>query len=279
VLSVSIGAGFLHTSVAGDQVAAVSGLGLLLPLVRRLTIGAAPAGIHVVCDTGFGDCRVDAVAVLGQLLVPLADEFWLGVEGPRWSWTDRKLGESWGSLAFGWSYERRQRLTPHAPADVAAWDPPRPDEVRAYRDTRWTRAVYLAATAVSQPDNQFVGAGLEWRADHDLWNRRAGLGAGGQIEIDAGRIDGTARGGAVALAPTVRAYIAANRLALTAAPALVRVGALADRPVAVDVAGRVGLALMLGKVELAVDSPPLSYLSTARWHALPFTVRLGLATP
>ena len=31
-----------------------------------------------------------------------------------------------------------------------------------------------------------------------------------------------------------------------------------------------------GRLDLVVDSPPLSYVSTARWHALPFTVRLGM---
>ena len=276
VLGLSLGAGLVHAGGA-DQLAAVGGLGLLLPLVRRLTIGFAPAGFRVACDTHLGGCRVDPIAVLGQLLVPLGQEVWLGVEGPRWSWTARAIGESWGALALGWSYEWRPRPPPHAPADVAAWDPPHPAEARTYRDRRWTRIVYLAATAVSQTDNQFIGAGLEWRVDRDRWNRRAGLGAGVQIEIDAGRIDGAARGGAVALGPTVRGYVSANRLALTATPALVRVGALADRPLAVDVAGRVGLGLSLGRVEIAVDSPPLSYLTTARWHALPFTGRLGLA--
>ena len=45
---------------------------------------------------------------------------------------------------------------------------------------------------------------------------------------------------------------------------------------AVDVAARAGLALELGRIELELDSPPLSYLSQARWHALPITMRLGL---
>jgi hypothetical protein len=45
---------------------------------------------------------------------------------------------------------------------------------------------------------------------------------------------------------------------------------------AADVAGRVGVAVAFGKVELSVDSPPLSYVSRERWHTLPITVRLGL---
>ena len=59
---------------------------------------------------------------------------------------------------------------------------------------------------------------------------------------------------------------------------MIRVGAFADRAVAFDVAGRAGIALELGRLELEVDSPPLSYVSQARWHALPITMRLGLRT-
>ena len=53
-------------------------------------------------------------------------------------------------------------------------------------------------------------------------------------------------------------------------------GALGGRAVGVDVAARAGVVLEVGRLELAIDSPPLSYVSRARWHALPFTVRLGL---
>jgi hypothetical protein len=42
------------------------------------------------------------------------------------------------------------------------------------------------------------------------------------------------------------------------------------------VAGRAGIVVEVGRLEVAVDSPPLSYVSQARWQALPFTVRLGL---
>ena len=80
----------------------------------------------------------------------------------------------------------------------------------------------------------------------------------------------------MAVAPTLRAYVLPNRLAVSATPALVRAGALAGRALAIDVAGRAGIAIDVGRLELAADSPPLSYVSTARWHALPFTVRLGL---
>ncbi len=96
------------------------------------------------------------------------------------------------------------------------------------------------------------------------------------MEIDGGRIDTNARGASLAVAPTVRAYLLPNRLAVTATPALVRVGAFADQAVALDVAGRAGVAFELGRLELDVDAPPLSYVSRSRWHGLPITVRLGL---
>ena len=269
--------GVAYSSVDGAaQVGAGVNLALLLPLVRRLTIGAAPAGVRVVCDTHFESCKPDVVAGLGVLLVPLSDATWLGVEGPRWSWTERSVGRQWVGLAFGWSHERLERHAPPGAEAVAAWDPPRIDEVHAFRSARSTRAVYLAATAISRPENAFAGVGFEWRRDRDVWDRRAGLAPGLQVEVDGGRIEDDDPGGGVAVAPTLRAYLLPSRLAVNATPALVRAGALAGHALAVDVAGRAGVVLEVGRLELAVDSPPLSYVSTARWHALPITVRLGM---
>ena len=270
-------AGFSRSDGVGELGAAAQ-LSLLLPLVRRFTIGIAPAGVQLVCDTHFQSCRADAVATLGELVIPLGSAVWLGVEGPHWSWTERAIGSSWVGLAVGWSHEDRPRFEPPSPDAVATWDPPRPEEVASFRHTRYTRAVFLATTAGSSSDNVFVGAGLEWRWDRDRWDRRAGFAPGLQVEIDGGKIDSNVSGASLAAAPTARAYLVPNRMALTAAPALVRVGAFADRAVAVDVAGRVGIALELGRIELDVDSPPLSYVSQSRWNALPITVRLGLRT-
>ena len=277
VLALSGGAGFDRSEGVGELGASTQ-LGLLLPLVRRFTIGVSPAGVRLVCDTHFQSCRADAMATLGELLIPLGSEAWLGVEGPRWSWTERAIGSSWVGLAVGWSHEDLPRFEPPSAQAVAAWDPPRPDEVRSFRHTRSTRAVFFTTTAGSRSDDAFVGAGLEWRWDRDRWDRRAGFAPGLQVEIDGGKIDSDAPGASLAVAPTVRAYLLPNRLALTATPALVRVGAFADRAVAVDVAGRVGIALELRRLELEVDSPPLSYVSQSRWDALPITVRLGLRT-
>src|SRR6185369_10457534 len=102
--------GFLtFTRISGaDGLSAGSSLGLFLPLVRRLAIGAAPAGIRVACAAGFDRCAVDVVAVLGDLLVPLGDALWFSVQGPRWSWTERTLGDTWIGFALGWSHERRR---------------------------------------------------------------------------------------------------------------------------------------------------------------------------
>ena len=275
VLGLTGGVGYSRLD-SGGQLGAGLNLGLLLPLVRRFSIGAAPAGVHIVCDTHFESCKPDVVAGLGVLLVPLGDATWFGVEGPRWSWTERSVGNQWVGLSFGWSHERIERRDPAGPAVVAAWDPPRIDEVHAFRSGRATRTVYLMATAISQPENTFAGVGFEWRRDRDLSDRRAGLAPGLQVEVYGGRIEDDDPGGGVAVAPTVRAYLLPSRLAVNATPALLRAGALAGRALAVDVAARAGVVLEVGRLEVAVDSPPLSYVSTARWHALPITVRLGL---
>ena len=275
VLALTSGAGYARSAGTGQLAAAVN-LGLLLPLIRRFSIGASPVGVRVACDTHLAGCRADATAGLGVLLVPLGDATWLGVTGPDWSWTDRAIGRTWAGVTFGWSHERVGRRDPPAPDAIAAWDPPRVDEVHAFRAARSTRAIYLAATMVSRPENAFAGIGLEWRRDRDEWDRRAGISSGLQLEIDGGRIEQGEPGGGMAIAPTVRAYLLPNRLAVSATPALVRAGAIAGRAFAVDVGARAGVVLEVGRLELAVDSPPVSYVSGARIHPLPISVRLGL---
>ena len=274
-LGVSATAGYVRDDGV-DQLGASASLSLVLPLLRRFSIGAAPAGVRLACDPRFQRCVADVVAQLGVLLVPLGDSGWLGVEGPRWSWTERAIGTSWFGLALGWSHERGSHPEPVSADAVATWDPPRPDEVRAYRSARSTRVVYLATTVASGRDRSFGGVGFDWQRDRDPWDRRAGFAPELQVEVDTGATADERRGGAVALAPMLRAYVLPNRLALTAAPALVRVGLSEGSTVTLDVGGRAGIVLEVGRLELAVDSPPLSYVSTARWHALPFTVRLGL---
>jgi hypothetical protein len=258
------------------QLGAGARLGLLLPLVRRFAIGVAPAGLQVNCQTDLRGCQATVTATLGELLVPLGTSTWLGIEGPRWSWNDRAFAGPWAGLALGWSHERGPHPDPPGAEAVATWNPPRPEEVAAYRTARSTRGVYLATTVVSRAENTFVGVGLDWARDRDRWNRRAGLAPALQLEVDAGAIEGTQRGGVVAASGGLRAYILPNRLALTVTPALVRVGVIADRPVGLDVAGRVGVLFDLGRLAIGAESPPLSYLSRDRWHTLPFTVRLGL---
>jgi hypothetical protein len=272
-LGVSGTVGYARYAGVGQLGAGVN-LSLLLPLVRRLAIGAAPAGFRLRCDVHMRDCAEDVVAIVGMLIVPLGDSLWLGIDGPHWSWTERAFSTSWFGLAFGWSHESLSRRAPPASDAATLWDPPRPDDVRAYRSARATRALYLATTFATGSHDSFVGGGVDWRWDHDRWDRRSGLAPGLQLEVNDGAVDGTQRGGAFAMAPVLRAYVIPSRLALTATPALVRV--LLKVPVQVDVAARAGIALEIGRLELAVDSPPLSYVSQSRWHALPFTVRLGL---
>jgi hypothetical protein len=275
LLGLGASAGIARHDGAGELVGAAQ-LSLFLPLVRRFAVGAAPAGLQVVCETRFQSCQTDVVATLGELLVPLGEAVWLGVEGPRWSWTERSVGPAWLGVTLGWSHETLPRFEPPSAEAGATWDPPAADDVRAFRRARSSRAVFLATTAASRSDVAFVGAGLDWRWDRDRWNRRVGLVPELQVEIDGGRIDSDATGASLAVAPELRAYLRPNRIALTATPALIRVGALSNRALALDVAARAGIALELGRLELEVDSPPLSYVSQARWHALPITVRLGL---
>jgi hypothetical protein len=251
------------------------GLSLLLPLVRRFTIGAAPAGLRVACDTHFDGCAADVVATAGLVLIPIGDAVWIGVEGPQYSWTAREWGRTWFGLSVGWAHERDPHRQPLGADAIGGWDPPRLDEVDGYRMTRSTRALFLSVSAGSKPDNSFVGAGIDWRWDRDRWNRRSGLCPGAQIEVYDGAIDERSRGGGVAAAPTLRAYLVADRVSLVATPALLRFGALGSGAAGTDVGARAGLTFEVGNLELEVDSSPLSYVSRDRWHTFPITVRLA----
>jgi len=274
VLAPTLALNYARDSGRG-QVGAIAGLALVLPLVRRIAIGATPAALRLACDAHFASCAVDVVARLGNLIIPLGDWTWLGVEGPVWSWTDRQIGGTWAGLAVGWSQERPPKRAP-PPADaIASWDPPRPEEVLAYRSSRTTGVIYLAGSVGSRSENRFVGVGLEMRLDRDRWNHRSGFGPALALEVDAGNIEGGIRGGSVGVAPIARYYLVRDRIAVTATPALARMGTVTDRAFAVDVAARAGMALDLNKLEISVDSPPLSYVAQSRWHTLPFSARLG----
>ncbi len=273
-LGLTAGAGYERTEGVGTLTAG-AGLSLLLPLVRRFTIGASPVGVRFSCETDVLDCSVGVIATAGLLLVPLGDHTWLGLQGPQYSWTTRTWSDTWGGFALGWSHERAPRPQPLDPDASATWDPPRPDEVRGYRMTRSTRALYLSATVASQPDNHFVGAGVDWRWDRDRWNRRSGFCPGVQAEAYEGAIDETKRAGGVALAPTLRAYLIANRIAVVATPALLRFGALGDGAIGGDVAAQAGVTVAVGQLELGVVSSPFSYVSRDRWHSFPVAIRLA----
>ena len=259
------------------RLGAAGGVAVFLPLAGRVAIGATPAGLFLSCGGAQTEpCSADVVARLGNLVIPLGHTTWLGVEGPVWSWNERRIGDTWGGLAFGWSHEQLPEPPEFAPDVIASWDPPRPEAVVAYRSSRTTQVVYLANTAGSTQQNQFLGVGLEARLDHDRWDHHAGFGPALQWEVDAGNIEGSGGGGTLGLAPIARYYLVRDRIAVSATPALVRIGTLAHQTFAADVAARAGIALDLSKIELSVDTPPLSYIAQSRWHALPITVRLGV---
>jgi hypothetical protein len=274
-LTVSASAGYAQIDRA-KQLGVGAGVGLLLPLVRHIAIGALPAGVQVTCDTRFDDCSVEAVATVGNLIVPMGQHFWMGFEGPRWSWTARDFTGAWASVAFGWSRERVPEADPSAKEAALTWSPPRPDDVEAFRESRWTFQAFVDATAGATNENAFIGGGLTWLRDRDRWDRRSGVAPGLEVAADYGTINSNARVGAVTIAPLVAIYLMPSRLLVRAAPALVQLGDITSDGFGVDLAGRLGVGLDLGKVEFAVDSPPLSYLSRERWHALPISLRLGL---
>src|SRR4029079_8754632 len=110
-------------------------------------------------------------ATVGNLLVPLGQASWLGVEGPSWSWSERAFNGTWFGLAFGWTHERRPEGDAFAKDAVVVWKPPSPDEVRAFRRSPGTFVGFVGATTASTADNEFVGGGLAFRLDHDRWNR------------------------------------------------------------------------------------------------------------
>jgi hypothetical protein len=254
---------------------AVSSLGLALPLVRRFTLGASPLGVAVACDTHVSDCSVDLIAGVGTLLIPLGDSAWLGFGGPRYSWTDRSWGNNWFGVEVGWSHEHVSAPRAFDPAAVAAWNPPRPDEIHAYRSSRATRSLQVVAAIASRDDDAYFGGSIGLRRDRDGWNRRSGLGPELELALYHGRIDATKSSGGVWVAPQVRYYLVPDQVSVVATPALVRAGALGSGEIGFDVGARGGLSLQLGNVELGVDSAPLSYLSSGLRHALPIAVRVG----
>jgi hypothetical protein len=268
--------GIIYSRVHGASgLTGVYTLGLALPLVRRFTIGASPIGVAVGCNTHVSDCSVDLTAGVGVLLIPLGDSTWLGLEGPRYSWIDRRWSEVWAAVAFGWSYEDVPHPRTFAPDAAAAWNPPRPDEVHAYRGARGTRTLHVIASVGSRDDDAYFGGAVGLRRDRDAWNQRSGLCPELELALFHGRVDATRNAGVVSVAPSLRTYVVADKISLVATPALMRAGALGSGKVGFDLGARAGIALQLERVELGVDSAPLSYLSDDLRHAFPLAVRIG----
>jgi hypothetical protein len=273
-LLLSGGAGYEHVATGGQLTGAL-GLGLALPLVRRFAIGFSPAGLAVTCDVHLAHCAPTLFATLGVLVVPLPASLWLSLEGPRWSWNDRAQVGPVAALALGWSHEDTPRAHPPDEASARAWNPPAPAEVWAYRAAPVTWALSLAATAGSTAENEWLGGQFDLRWDRDRWDRRAGLGAGGALSVARGTIDG-AHASAVTLAPSLYWFVVPNRLGAAATPVALRVDVPDGHRPRADAIGLVSIVFDIARVEVAVDSPPLSYVSTTRWHGLPLAIRLGL---
>jgi hypothetical protein len=273
-LALNGGAGFNH-GTDGNHLVAAAALALYLPLIRRFSIGAAPAGVAIACDTHFHDCNATLFATLGELLIPLPHSTWLGVEGPRWSWSERDVRGPLVGVAFGWSHEQAPAVEAVERDTVAAWDPPAPGEVSAYRAARTSWMFFLATSVASTVENRWTSGGIEVRWDRDRWNRRAGWAPALSLAVAGGSIDGV-NGGTVILAPIIRFFLVPDRLWLGATPAALRIGASDTQSIHADVAGLAAAGIILGRLELSVASPPLSYVSRDRWHGLPLSARLGL---
>jgi hypothetical protein len=101
------------------------------------------------------------------------------------------------------------------------------------------------------------------------------LGAGGALSVARGTIDG-AHASAVTLAPSLYWFVVPNRLGAAATPVALRVDVPDGHRPRADAIGLFSILFDIARVEVAVDSPPLSYVSTTRWHGLPLAIRLGL---
>ncbi len=258
----------------GDRLIGSVALSLYLPLVRRFAIGFSPATFRVTCTTDFGDCTTGAHATLFDLIARLGP-VWLAVQGPIWSWNNRQFQDSHLAVALGWWHERHPDEVPTAEA-TPGWQPPAPAEVHAYRLRPTTTLVYLTASVASTAQNQSIGAGIEGMLDRDRWNRRAGLAPGLAVQYARGTFEG-ARTHALSIAALGRWYLLPDQIAVVLTPAILGVRTTsADAHGTLDVGGRIGLAFVLGKIEVRADTPALSYLTSDRWHARPFSTSLAL---
>ncbi len=273
------GAGFSRDASGHNLVGSLA-LSLYLPILRRYVVGFSPAILQVKCATGFDHCSADGQATLGNLIVRLGP-VWLSLQGPVWSWDERQFHDAHFAAAIGWWHERRPReAAPGATGDAAlTWHPPDAAQVETYRLHRTTSLAYLAATAASTARDQTVGAGLETWLDRDTWNRRAGLAPGASVGYAFGTVDGVDTG-VITAAALVRLYLLPDALALVLSPAALGLRTSSGPGGAIDLQARAGLALMLGRIELRADAPPLSYLDSNgfhfTWHRRPFSIGLAL---
>jgi hypothetical protein len=152
-----------------------------------------------------------------------------------------------------------------------------------YRRRSTTILVHVAGATVIPDARQgaYSIGGLEVLFDRDRWNRRAGFALGARADTEYRPTEDGQHYGAVA-SPVARFYLVPNRLALEADPAMIDAGALrrSDGHVEASFDAALGggvAAIPVGRVELDLETPRLSYRTGARVPGTSLGLRFGLA--
>jgi hypothetical protein len=249
-------------------------LDLDVPIFDRTIVAMSPIGFVLDCANARPSrCETDMRITPFRLRLVFARRVWVEATTPSYSW----IARAWRidpSLSVGWAWDlsafvARHRLRPRI-GDVP-WDPP-PITMDKLRRSRVTRDLFAQASLLSTANDQTLGVGLAVRWDHDRWDRRSWFAPG----LDVAAAHGTAGGRDVSLvtaAGSVRWYV--NRaFAITVAPLSASIGQGAGST-HWDVGGLVGVSLIVGSLELSVDSPRLSYRGDPWPARAQLTVRLG----
>ena len=274
----------------------VDPLTLLLPVTEGFAIGATP--LSIVGSPGDApQLSIGANVVRADLHV--LDALWLSVSGPRYAWGHQRFDAELVAVSMGFSWNgkvppletsntpverpvraRADSRTLEAEGGQESW---RPAPLVTYRRHATTFVVHVAGGTVI-PDGQqgaYSIGGLEVLFDRDRWDRRAGFAIGARADTEYRPTEDGSHYGAVA-SPVARFYLVPNRLAIEADPAMIDAGALRRDDGRVepffDVALGGGIAAIpLGHVELALETPRLSYRTGSRVPGTNLGVRLGLA--
>ncbi len=249
-------------------------LALLVPISSTIALGTTPAAAELACDEN-GACAADLHATSIHLWWFLEAGPWLALAGPRWSWVERGWVGPIASLAAGWAFDvDMSGSPPRRRFGDARWVPPSLAEA-SYRRGVVARALLFESTVLSTAEDHAVGVVFEARWTRDRWDHRTGLSFGVATAITHGRSAGRSFDELV-LSPALRYWLAPHVFALTAEPLVGGAGYDRDgKEVVWDLAGRAGVSLMIGQVELALSGPRISYLDEERRSWRPFTARLG----